>query len=470
MNNPETEVYFAKKILNLNSLEKMEDMQQSLSVEFNSDDIFFLFTFWVKELVQIGIKAFDTQNKVQPYMEPAVFYRSIFFSGFFWKCLIYADVSFIPVLLAKLKEGNTLDANNRKSNLYGVIKQLLNTLLSIDVWNDGDWNLDVLFSLPIREMKFEILMPMLISIAEFDSKSLFDFTFGEYKKLEDEYLRRKEIYDKRFNEEYYRGAEEENNPSENEDDDNDTNMEFYQNDDGGKHVGLDDFLDEIENKKIIEGFKRGTDRVDLNIIHFKKLQRILLERKEFTVFPEYEWFFYNSNNKIMGIARRNYRIQKLVQPDSDVINQLLEIDPELSLRENQSHIYELQFGANGSKIPSFPECILKLNNLDELTIFNNVLESIPESIGNLQSLRHLDLSHNKLKSVPKNIGLLKSLEWLDLSSNFITSIPLSIGKLRKIRYLDVRDNPLKFASKVFIWIMEHCVMNTLNRIYIKFHD
>ncbi|NWX01609.1 LRC18 protein, partial [Caloenas nicobarica] len=118
-------------------------------------------------------------------------------------------------------------------------------------------------------------------------------------------------------------------------------------------------------------------------------------------------------------------------------------------------------------ITTFPKCILKLNDVDELDLSRNMikkipssieqfqklrwldlhsnqLEDLPEAIGTLQNLYYLNISNNKLttKKLPKALNLLKNLRILNLGLNCLDSIPTSLGALKDLRELGLFDNTL----------------------------
>ncbi|NXX12769.1 LRC18 protein, partial [Podargus strigoides] len=118
-------------------------------------------------------------------------------------------------------------------------------------------------------------------------------------------------------------------------------------------------------------------------------------------------------------------------------------------------------------ITTFPNCILKLADIDELDLSKNMLKKIPSSIQNFQKLRWLDLHSNQLEELPEAIGTLQNLFYLNLSNNKLTSktlpeglnllknlhilnlglncldsIPTSLGALKELRELGLFDNAL----------------------------
>ncbi|XP_054655212.1 leucine-rich repeat-containing protein 18 [Dunckerocampus dactyliophorus] len=95
-------------------------------------------------------------------------------------------------------------------------------------------------------------------------------------------------------------------------------------------------------------------------------------------------------------------------------------------------------------ITIFPQCLLKLTNMDELDLSRNEIRKLPEGIGKLSSLRWLDLHSNKLESVPESIGQLVGLTYLNLCNNHLTSagLPSTLASLTKLKSLNLGLNKL----------------------------
>ncbi|KAJ8014053.1 hypothetical protein DPEC_G00036260 [Dallia pectoralis] len=95
-------------------------------------------------------------------------------------------------------------------------------------------------------------------------------------------------------------------------------------------------------------------------------------------------------------------------------------------------------------IETFPKCLLKLPDLDELDLSRNQLKKLPGLIGDLVSLRWLDLHSNQLEVLPDTFGQLMSLSHLNLSNNRLTSagLPHSLGNLTRLRSLNLGLNQL----------------------------
>ncbi len=71
------------------------------------------------------------------------------------------------------------------------------------------------------------------------------------------------------------------------------------------------------------------------------------------------------------------------------------------------------------------------NELTELDLSNNQLETLPAEIGQLKNLTALNLAANQLKTLPAEIEKLKNLTTLYLSGNQLTSLPAEIVAAKK---------------------------------------
>ncbi|NXP47082.1 LRC18 protein, partial [Heliornis fulica] len=95
-------------------------------------------------------------------------------------------------------------------------------------------------------------------------------------------------------------------------------------------------------------------------------------------------------------------------------------------------------------ITTFPKCILKLTDVDELDLSRNMLKKIPSSIQMFQKLRWLDLHSNRLEELPGTIGTLQKLFYLNISNNKLTSknLPEELNLLKNLRILNLGMNCL----------------------------
>ncbi|XP_045426642.1 leucine-rich repeat-containing protein 18 [Pipistrellus kuhlii] len=95
-------------------------------------------------------------------------------------------------------------------------------------------------------------------------------------------------------------------------------------------------------------------------------------------------------------------------------------------------------------ITTFPKCILKLTDIDELDLSRNMLKRIPDSISKFQNLRWLDLHSNYIDKLPESIGQMTSLLFLNVSNNKLTTngLPVELNQLKNIRTVNLGLNHL----------------------------
>jgi len=99
-----------------------------------------------------------------------------------------------------------------------------------------------------------------------------------------------------------------------------------------------------------------------------------------------------------------------------------------------------------SKIKPLPATIAKLQNLEELDLGRNHLQTIPPEIANLKNLKKLGLDYNNLHDIPSFIGELKNLRELSISSNGGVKLPQSLSKLSGLR-ISMGNNRLKLKDQ-----------------------
>src|SRR5882724_10094244 len=100
-----------------------------------------------------------------------------------------------------------------------------------------------------------------------------------------------------------------------------------------------------------------------------------------------------------------------------------------------------------SKIKPLPATIAKLQNLEELDLGRNALQTIPPEIANLKNLKKLALDANNLHDIPSFIGELKNLRELSITSNGGIKLPQSLSKLSGLK-ISMGDNHLKLKDQM----------------------
>jgi Leucine-rich repeat (LRR) protein len=100
-----------------------------------------------------------------------------------------------------------------------------------------------------------------------------------------------------------------------------------------------------------------------------------------------------------------------------------------------------------AKIKLLPATIAKLQNLEELDLGRNRLQTVPPEISNLKNLKKLGLDYNNLHDIPSFIGELKNLRELSVRSNDGIKLPRSLSKVSGLRIL-MGNNYLKLKDQV----------------------
>lgn len=102
------------------------------------------------------------------------------------------------------------------------------------------------------------------------------------------------------------------------------------------------------------------------------------------------------------------------------------------------NLNELWLGRNN--LNTLSDKIGCLVNLKRLSVADNNLSQLPSGIKNLKNLTHLYLYKNKLKELPPEIGELENLIHLDVESNKLIKLPDELKKLSKLEHLDIENN------------------------------
>lgn len=94
-------------------------------------------------------------------------------------------------------------------------------------------------------------------------------------------------------------------------------------------------------------------------------------------------------------------------------------------------------------IPHILSCPSGIGNLQELEILSlndQLIDKLPDEIGNLKKLKVLNIRNNKLETLPASIAQCTSLEVLDLKANLLTSLP-DLNALSNLKDLNISFNP-----------------------------
>jgi len=92
-------------------------------------------------------------------------------------------------------------------------------------------------------------------------------------------------------------------------------------------------------------------------------------------------------------------------------------------------------------LSAVPAGVLRLADLEDLSLAGNDLESLPDELGELPLVR-LQLAGNRLTSLPPSLGRLARLEGLWAHGNLLTSLPPTMSGLTSLRALSLAGNRL----------------------------
>lgn len=93
-------------------------------------------------------------------------------------------------------------------------------------------------------------------------------------------------------------------------------------------------------------------------------------------------------------------------------------------------------------LPAFPREILRLSNLERLSLRRNTIGEPPAAMTNLSRLAWLDLGESRLTNAPASLGRLPRLTVLYLNDNTLPALPDALGDLTKLQYLNADRNQL----------------------------
>lgn len=139
---------------------------------------------------------------------------------------------------------------------------------------------------------------------------------------------------------------------------------------------------------------------------------------------------------------------KILSEDIGYCNQLVELDLSSNGLETVPFALSqctalklLHLGSNKlTEVP--PGLFTNLKCLREVQLYKNKLTEIPSDIGNLVDIERLSYSSNNIRMVPEEIGTCTMLRELYLSNNAkLSSIPSTAGHLRRLQELSLRKCP-----------------------------
>lgn len=94
------------------------------------------------------------------------------------------------------------------------------------------------------------------------------------------------------------------------------------------------------------------------------------------------------------------------------------------------------------ELKELPKEMCEFEDLTQIIILNNSIETISRDIAKLTLLKKLDLSGNNIKTLPPEIGQLKNLKTLKLNKNPLESIPAEIANCKSLTSLVIKGTKL----------------------------
>tara|TARA_R110002110_G_scaffold415839_1_gene657377 strand:+ start:7237 stop:8706 length:1470 start_codon:yes stop_codon:yes gene_type:complete len=135
-----------------------------------------------------------------------------------------------------------------------------------------------------------------------------------------------------------------------------------------------------------------------------------------------------------------------------VVNDLLE-NLNTAISNAELNLEEGDFGRGGIKLSLFgitrltSDFILshqeQLEDVTELALPDNLLQSLPKEIKLISALEDLNLTKNTIKFLPPEIGELTGLDELWLNNNELQSLPSEMSKLESLTSLSLMGNNFK---------------------------
>jgi len=89
--------------------------------------------------------------------------------------------------------------------------------------------------------------------------------------------------------------------------------------------------------------------------------------------------------------------------------------------------------ARTGRSKSLPDTLANLQNLEELDLGRNGIQSVPPQVASLRGLKKLSLDYNDIREVPSFVGELKNLKELSVNANGGTRLPESLSGLKGLK-------------------------------------
>jgi len=94
--------------------------------------------------------------------------------------------------------------------------------------------------------------------------------------------------------------------------------------------------------------------------------------------------------------------------------------------------------------------IIKLTNLDKLTIYDSLIGNIPENINGLMNLKELEIERCKLQEFPIYFTQIQTLETIDLGYNDLSDLPKEFANFQQLTYLNLIGNHFSKIPEVLV--------------------
>ena len=194
-----------------------------------------------------------------------------------------------------------------------------------------------------------------------------------------------------------------------------------------------------------------------NVVQFNNLQ---------TVFP---FFGFNQIWNSGRLISLNLSYNFLTGVPNEIQN--LEFLKNLDLSNNQifflndavTNVQNLEeLNLTNNPLIELPSSIGNLINLEKISISSANLDSIPESFGELDSLNFIFINSTEIRTIPSGIVTNQNLIELNLVGNEIESLPEDLCDLPVSTFIDVSNNNLCndfFYECIDSWGIQNCLFN-----------
>ncbi|KAK4181015.1 phosphatase 2C-domain-containing protein [Triangularia setosa] len=184
----------------------------------------------------------------------------------------------------------------------------------------------------------------------------------------------------------------------------------------------------------VQLYPRANEIISLNLSRNLSLQ---VPRDFIAVCPNLRDIKFN-NNEARALPKSFGYASRLTMLDAS--NNRLE-SLESAALHNLTGLLKLNLANN--KLKQLPREFEAFSMLRTLNISSNLLNNFPPFLAKLENLVDLDLSFNTIQSLPDNVGMMTSLERLVITNNELSgSLPPSFKNLRSLRELDIKYNAI----------------------------